>query len=949
MKTRIVKLFVAIFLMVVSANLSADTLRVNHTSTATGPDGSTWALAYQDLQAALFFATTGDEIWIAKGTYHPTSGVDRDAHFDISEGLSIYGNFNGTENALADRDMTGVLDLNQTRTVLSGEIHDSTTTNDNSKVIVRFASQGGSGRISILDGITIEDARGHGFSCILDDDTPDRGVYINNVLFNNNDARASFPSFDYGGAIKILGQTGVTVNNSRFIANKANYGSAIYRQGQARINMSNCVFEYNIAQVHGTVHNVSLNIGSVMSIENCSFTNNTNQNTASNYPSCVSIWGIGSLINVSNSIFWGNGSNTTPLEIGGYADVNVRNSIVQGGFTGPTQTSVQDIDPNWISPELNLSRNSPAIDVGDNSLYNSTSLIDIDGDVRIQDGTIDLGAQEGKRIDPDAFVITVEASLVSGTANFEVTIPTNGGGYDYNVDWGDGSNTSNETGDATKSNYSTAGPHKIQITRDFPRIYYLKQTPTQRERLKEINQWGNIQWESLANSFYGCSKMQYLATDAPDLSNCTDLTETFRGCSEFNGNINNWDVSNITKMLNLFAYASEFNSPLSNWNTTNVVDMRGVFFAASKFNQDINTNSTNGTWDVSNVTQTYVMFAYASSFNKDLSNWNTSKVWNMKEMFRGATMFNQDIGGWDVSSVTDFSHMFRSASAFDSPLNNWNTSSAETMFNLFAYASSFDQPISNWNVSKVEDMRGMFFAASKFNQDINTPIPNPNNVWNVSNVTQMFAMFQKASLFNKDISNWNTSMVWNMLEMFRGATAFNQNIGTWNIASVSDMYNMLSNSGLDECNYDATLKGWVSQTNTPIGIDLGAINVKYGTTAHKVLLTGVNYGWIITDGGAGSCPIPVARKKAPSSISNVEDVNFEELTFYPNPTSNSFQLNGFDENVQVTLMDVRGKVVLQTSAFSNTSIDVSSLAKGVYILHAIDASKNQIYDNLIIQ
>jgi surface protein len=246
-------------------------------------------------------------------------------------------------------------------------------------------------------------------------------------------------------------------------------------------------------------------------------------------------------------------------------------------------------------------------------------------------------------------------------------------------------------------------------------------------------------------------------------------------------------------------------------------------------------------------------------------------------------------------------------------------------------------------------MRGMFFAASKFNQDINTPIPNPNNVWNVSNVTQMYGMFEYASSFNKDISNWNTSMVWNMLEMFRGATAFNQNIGTWNIASVSDMYNMLSNSGLDECNYDATLKGWVSQTNTPIGIDLGAINVKYGTTAHKVLLTGVNYGWIITDGGAGSCPIPVARKKAPSSISNVEDVNFEELTFYPNPTSNSFQLNGFDENVQVTLMDVRGKVVLQTSAFSNTSIDVSSLAKGVYILHAIDASKNQIYDNLIIQ
>ncbi|MFT6946556.1 MAG: surface protein [Vicingaceae bacterium] len=1330
MKTRIVKLFVAIFLMVVSANLSADTLRVNHTSTATGPDGSTWALAYQDLQAALFFATTGDEIWIAKGTYHPTSGVDRDAHFDISEGLSIYGNFNGTENALADRDMTGVLDLNQTRTVLSGEIHDLTTTNDNSKVIVRFASQGGSGRISILDGITIEDARGHGFSCILDDDTPDRGVYINNVLFNNNDARASFPSFDYGGAIKILGQTGVTVNNSRFIANKANYGSAIYRQGQARINMSNCVFEYNIAQVHGTVHNVSLNIGSVMSIENCSFTNNTNQNTASNYPSCVSIWGIGSLINVSNSIFWGNGSNTTPLEIGGYADVNVRNSIVQGGFTGPTQTSVQDIDPNWISPELNLSRNSPAIDVGDNSLYNSTSLIDIDGDVRIQDGTIDLGAQETSDIDPNDFVLTLSGSTV--------TIPTQASNpiynYDYTVDWGDGTSNLSQTGDITHvynqpTDPNPSGPHQVIISGQFPTIYY--NNGAHAAELQSIDQWGTGQWATMDRAFRGCSNMISNATDAPDLSICTVIQGAFMGCTLFNGDLNNWDVSTITNMRSLFYQAHAFNKSLSNWNVSNVTKMNGMFRDAFAFNQDLgswnigkvtnmnnmlngthlseanydatlggwlvtynsnpiapaqqlislgaagvkfcdpihrnnlisaglttitdagqeihcaapsdyfmitvtnppsttgaysftiptnpaesyiyfvdwgdNTIATSETGDASHnytssgphqikiigdfpaiyfndqtsavqlqsidqwgvgqwrtmnysfygcsnmvynasdipnltsVTSAHSMFSDCSMFDGDLTDWNVSSVslmramftgassftgigldtwernnagiistlnnvYNLMDMFRDATNFNADISDWNITQITSLQRTFFGASSFNRSLN-WDFSNVTNMVESFASATSFDQDISTWDVSSVQSTPGMFYQASSynnggvalnwgdntsnfvsiqsmfreassFNQDISSwnvssvnslaqlfrdattynnggvslnnwernvagnsastianvtsmentfdgagsfnqlinawdvsGVTNMNsafesaaqfnqplnqwgaklnavttmvsmfnnavlfnqdlNSWDVSNVTNMFRMFLQASAFDGDISSWQSSSVTSMQNMFfhaisfnqdvsgwpvtsvtaiknmfQGATLFDQNLGSWNIISINSMDGTLDNSGLSECNYDATLTGWDSQIiSSTNALDLGASGVSFGDDAAKLRLIG--NGWMISDGGQGTvCPTSIARKKASTSILDVVD---SELKFYPNPTSNSFTINGFEENVQVTLMDIRGKVVLQTSAFSNTSIDVNSLAKGVYILHAIDASKNQIYDNLIIQ
>lgn len=66
----------------------------------------------------------------------------------------------------------------------------------------------------------------------------------------------------------------------------------------------------------------------------------------------------------------------------------------------------------------------------------------------------------------EPFSLTVNAS--DGT----FTIPTNGTGYDYTVDWGDGI-IETGVGDGDKSHtYASSGQYKIKIYGHFPTIYF---------------------------------------------------------------------------------------------------------------------------------------------------------------------------------------------------------------------------------------------------------------------------------------------------------------------------------------------------------------------------------------------------------------------------------------------------------------------------------------------
>ncbi|GAA4943149.1 hypothetical protein GCM10023314_15290 [Algibacter agarivorans] len=406
-----------------------------------------------------------------------------------------------------------------------------------------------------------------------------------------------------------------------------------------------------------------------------------------------------------------------------------------------------------------------------------------------------------------AFITTWQTTA----ANESITIPTTGVGYNYNVDWGDGNVATGATADASHI-YATAGVYQVTITGTFPRIYFNGSTSAQ--KIKSIDNWGCNPWISMRDAFYGCTNLVVNATDTPNLSNVTSMSQMFVNTTSLGGGTGNW-----------------------NWSTGNVTTMGAMFHNATSFNQDI------GSWDVANVIQMSSMFYGASTFNQNIDSWNVGNVTDMSSMFQGALAFNQAIGSWNVGNVTIMTTMFRDASSFNQDISAWNTSNVTSMNSMFNSASAFNQNIGAWNTSNVTFMPGMFQYATVFNQDIGN--------WNTSNVTSMTGMFNGASTFNQDIGNWDTSNVWTFTLMFMDAISFDQNLGNWNLSSLNTANNMFTRVTLSTTNYDSLLIGWDAQILlSNVGFDGGLSKYCAGEAARTNMIA--TDAWNIIDGGSAT-------------------------------------------------------------------------------------------------
>ena len=238
--------------------------------------GSSWEDAVGDLQDALLLAQPGDQIWVASGTYTPTSDNDRTVSFILRDSIELYGGFSGVEGTLEERSFENNL------TILSGEIGDAATTEDNSFTVVMMT---GVSAATIIDGFTISDGTANGFSEGGDVTSSGAGLFndatvqpsspvIRNCVFTNNYAREGAAIYNYAEG----GKSRPFIASCAFITNHADFdGGAIYNNGNYGVcspRISDCIFIENDSYYGAGILNKATRGESKPIVEDCVFAGN---------------------------------------------------------------------------------------------------------------------------------------------------------------------------------------------------------------------------------------------------------------------------------------------------------------------------------------------------------------------------------------------------------------------------------------------------------------------------------------------------------------------------------------------------------------------------------------------------------------------------------------------------------------------------------------------------
>ena len=197
-------------------------------------DCSSWESAC-DLQDALSLTLTSeDTIWVAAGTYKPTKTDDREASFQLSAGVKMYGGFPAT----GDGERNWLTNV----TTLSGEIGVIGTVSDNSYHVVTAIDLED---VTVLDGFTISGGYAYGSPLgsngggILNKNS---NLNLNHVVLESNGANK-------GGGMANIDST-ATLSDVTIRVNVGHEGGGMYNSGSDPV-LNTVSFNNNVGMDSG--------------------------------------------------------------------------------------------------------------------------------------------------------------------------------------------------------------------------------------------------------------------------------------------------------------------------------------------------------------------------------------------------------------------------------------------------------------------------------------------------------------------------------------------------------------------------------------------------------------------------------------------------------------------------------------------------------------------------
>ncbi len=362
-------------------------------------NGTSWSDAFATIQKAIDTSSSGDEIWVAEGTYTLTSQID------VNEDVNLFGGFdpdNG-DDTWAERDWRN------NKTVVDG--------NDDVRCFIISGTT-----IATIDGFTIKDGytTGNGAGIYMGSGIT---LTVSNCSLINNDGDGTW---SWGGAIYSKG--GLTIDNCIFYDNEVKDGGGalgLYQAGTTTI-INSCFISNTASKTGGGADGGAIIANRTnATITNCTFY----KNFADSYGQTIYSGGDGSkLCNITfkNCIVWDDQNRGYDVacigNCAGYANlIEFLYCVIDDEYDGQpwyianncgyvnwaqrnNQYTLPDFintsnydgtDNIWMTSDdgLNLEWDCSYFDNGNNS-YVSGINQDILGNDRIANGTVARGAYE---------------------------------------------------------------------------------------------------------------------------------------------------------------------------------------------------------------------------------------------------------------------------------------------------------------------------------------------------------------------------------------------------------------------------------------------------------------------------------------------------------------------------------------------------------------------------